>query len=125
MPLRICQHIMGTNQVNRRGPLRNSTTVSNLVGARNPRDATPSFRPQRLRELIFPSLVYRKASRDMIETYQLIHGLVDSHQCMPLKLEGRYTRGPCLKLKKRFCRTTETCIRYVDKIFRSHQFQNK
>ena len=32
--------------------------------------------------------------------------LVDSLQCMALKLEeGRYTCGHCLKLKKRFCRT--------------------
>ncbi|KAK2158399.1 hypothetical protein LSH36_171g06004 [Paralvinella palmiformis] len=43
----------------------------------------------------------------MIETYKLIHGLVDSPQFTPLQLEeGRYTRGHCFKkLKKPFCRT--------------------
>jgi hypothetical protein len=62
--------------------------------------------PQRLRELKLPSLVYRRARGDMIETYKLLHGLVDSPQHMPLQLDERgYTRGHCLKLKKRFCRT--------------------
>jgi hypothetical protein len=45
--------------------------------------------PQRLRELKLPSLVYRRARGDMIETYKLLHGLVDSPQHMPLQLHER------------------------------------
>jgi len=51
--------------------------------------------PQKHWEQKLPSMVYRRARNEMIETYKLIDDLVDSPQYKPLKFEGRYTGGHC------------------------------
>ena len=61
--------------------------------------------PERLRQLKLPSLVYRRQRGDMIETYKILKGLVDSTNGSPLHLAERgRTRGHSLKLKKTQCR---------------------
>jgi hypothetical protein len=64
--------------------------------------------PERLKQLKLPSLVYRRDRGDiMIETYKILHGLVDTIGVSPLQLaEESKTRSHSLKLKKNHCRTT-------------------
>ena len=54
----------------------------------------------RLRALKLPSLYYRRARGDMIETYKYLHGIYKVDR-MPLELDNNtVTRGHSLKLKK-------------------------
>ena len=65
----------------------------------------------RLKVLDLPSLAYRRLRGDAIETYKHLHGIynVDSTVLFPLNQSaGVTTRGHCLKLQKRDCKT---CVR--------------
>ena len=54
----------------------------------------------RLRALKLPSLYYRRARGDMIETYKYLHGIYKVDR-MALELDNNtVTRGHSLKLKK-------------------------
>ena len=61
----------------------------------------------RLRKLNLPTLTYRRARGDMIETYKMVHGIYDKESCPNLQF-SRYgaTRGHDLKLFKKDCATT-------------------
>ena len=56
------------------------------------------------------SLIYRRLRGDTIETYKYLHGFyhVDSSVLLPLNQpsDGVTTRGHCLNLQKRDCRTS-------------------
>jgi len=63
---------------------------------------------QRLRDLQLPTLVYRRARADMIQTYHLLHKNAQMSQIdqrLP-RTEVTHTRGHSLKLKKTQCSTT-------------------
>jgi len=63
---------------------------------------------ERLRAIELPSLMYRRFRGDAIEVYKYLHGLykVDSQSLLPLsESSGLVTRGHCLKIQKRSCRT--------------------
>ena len=61
----------------------------------------------RLRALTLPSLYYRRASGDMIETYKYLHGIYKV-DIMPLELDNNtVTRGHSLKLKKESVTATQ------------------
>lgn len=63
---------------------------------------------ERLKKMDLPSLTYRRARGDAIETYKYLHGIytVDSSSMLPLHTtDGVTTRGHSLKLQKRDCRT--------------------
>ena len=61
---------------------------------------------ERLRKLKIPTLVYRRARGDMIETYKMVHGIYDKESCPNLQF-SKYgaTRGHDLKLFKKDCAT--------------------
>jgi hypothetical protein len=61
---------------------------------------------ERLKMIGLPSLYYRRARGDAIETYKYLHNYydVDVQKILPLALPGK-TRGHSLKLTKRNCRT--------------------
>ena len=62
--------------------------------------------PERLKQMKLPSLVYRRKRGDMIETYKILNGLVDTIGGAPLQLaEECCKRSHSLKLKKNHCRT--------------------
>lgn len=72
--------------------------------------------PERLKHLKLPSLVYRRERGDMIETYKILNGQVDSTGRSLLNIaEQGYTRGHSKKLQKHYCRTA----------LRSHAFRNR
>ena len=67
----------------------------------------------RLKALDLPSLAYRRLRGDAIETYKHLHGIysADSRPTVLFPLNqsaGVTTRGHCLKLQKRDCKT---CVR--------------
>ena len=55
---------------------------------------------ERLKILKFPSLRYRRARGNMIETYKYLHGITKVSTHSFLLSEDRHTRGHSLKLKK-------------------------
>jgi hypothetical protein len=62
----------------------------------------------RLAKMDLPSLAFRRARGDAIETYKFLHGIykVDPSSMLPLyTTDGVTTRGHSLKLQKRDCRT--------------------
>ena len=72
--------------------------------------------PERLKRLELPSLTYRRKRGDMIQTYKILEGKVDTENYQPLKIaeQGR-TRGYSRKLAKRYSRTA----------LRAHSFANR
>ena len=63
---------------------------------------------ERLEKMDLPSLTFRRAKGDAIETYKNLHGFytIDSSHMLPLHTtDGITTRGHSLKLQKRDCRT--------------------
>ena len=71
--------------------------------------------PDRLRTLRLPSLVYRRARGDMIETYKFLHNVYDLNNEWLRRDHSTRTRGHSLKLEKRRCQTT----------MRQHCFSNR
>ena len=71
--------------------------------------------PDRLRTLRLPSLVYRRARGDMIETYKFLHNVYDLNNEWLRRDHSTRTRGHSLKLEKRICQTT----------MRQHCFSNR
>ena len=69
----------------------------------------------RLRTLRLPSLVYRRARGDMIETYKFLHNVYDLNNEWLRRDPSTRTRGHSLKLEKRRCQTT----------MRQHCFSNR
>ena len=69
----------------------------------------------RLRTLRLPSLVYRRARGDMIETYKFLHNVYDLNNEWLRGDPSTRTRGHSLKLEKRRCQTT----------MRQHCFSNR
>ena len=64
----------------------------------------------RLRALKLPSLYYRRARGDMIETYKYLRGIYNVDR-MPLELDNNtVTRGHSLKLKGHDCKTTKELL---------------
>ena len=63
---------------------------------------------ERLEAMDLPSLAYRRLRGDAIEVYKYLNGIykVDSSSMLPLAgLKAFETRGHCLKIQKRYCRT--------------------
>jgi len=63
---------------------------------------------ERLKAMDLPSLAYRRLRGDAIEVYKYLNGIykVDSSSMLPLAgLKAFKTRGHCLKIQKRYCRT--------------------
>ena len=71
--------------------------------------------PDRLRTLRLPSLVYRRARGDMIETYKFLHNVYDLNNEWLRRDPSTRTRGHSLKLEKIRCQTT----------MRQHCFSNR
>ena len=69
----------------------------------------------RLRTLRLPSLVYRRARGDMIETYKFLHNVYDLNNEWLRRDPSTRTRGHSLKLEKRRCQNT----------MRQHCFSNR
>ena len=70
--------------------------------------------PDRLQTLRLPSLVYRRARGDMIETYKYLHNVYDVNNEW-LRRDPTRTRGHSMKLEKRRCSST----------MRQHCFSNR
>ena len=62
--------------------------------------------PDRLETLILPSLVYRRARGDMIETYKYLHNVYDVNNEWLIRDPSTRTRGHSMKLEKRRCSST-------------------
>jgi hypothetical protein len=60
---------------------------------------------ERLAVLKLPSLEYRRARGDLIDTYKYIHGIYDTDRPDLQLHQGRNTRGHSLKLSKHGCQT--------------------
>ena len=62
---------------------------------------------ERLRRLNLPTLTYRRARGDMIETYKMVHAVYNKEACprLDFSVYGA-TRGHDLKLFKKDCNTT-------------------
>ena len=63
----------------------------------------------RLKALDLPSLAYRRLRGDAIETYKYLHSFytLDSNMLLPLnQCTSLSTRGHCLKLMKRDCKSS-------------------
>ena len=62
--------------------------------------------PDRLQTLRLPSLVYRRARGDMIETYKYLHNVYDVHNEWLRRDTSTRTRGHSMKLEKQRCSST-------------------
>ena len=62
--------------------------------------------PDRLQTLRLPSLVYRRARGDMIETYKYLHNVYDVNNEWLRRDPSTRTRGHSMKLEKRRCSST-------------------
>ena len=71
--------------------------------------------PDRLQTLRLPSLVYRRARGDMIETYKYLHNVYDVNNEWLRRDPSTRTRGHSMKLEKRRCSST----------MRQHCFSNR
>ena len=71
--------------------------------------------PDRLQTLRLPSLVYRRARGDMIETYKYLHNVYDVNNEWLRQDPSTRTRGHSMKLEKRRCSST----------MRQHCFSNR
>ena len=71
--------------------------------------------PDRLQTLRLPSLVYRRARGDMIETYKYLHNVYDVDNEWLRRDSSTRTRGHSMKLEKRRCSST----------MRQHCFSNR
>ena len=71
--------------------------------------------PDRLQTLRLPSLVYRRARGDMIETYKYLHNVYDINNEWLRRDTSTRTRGDSIKLEKQRCSST----------MRQHCFSNR
>ena len=86
-------------------PLRKKDTISLENVQRRATRMVPELKglnyEERLRALNLPSLSYRRARGDVIETYKMVTKLYDSETCPKLTMDNhRGTRGHQFKLKK-------------------------
>ena len=91
-----------------------STRVQRRATKTVPSISTMSY-SDRLRTLRLPSLVYRRARGDMIETYKFLHNVYDLNNERLRRDPSTRTRCHSLKLEKRRCQTT----------MRQHCFSNR
>ena len=61
---------------------------------------------ERLQSLKLPSMSYRQARGDMIETYKYTHGFYNTNQDLLVRELETTTRGHSYKLKKRYCQSS-------------------
>ena len=60
---------------------------------------------ERLKRMDLPSLRYRRARGDMIDTYKYIHSKYTVNEDLLVKNEDSIARGHSLKLQKRYCKS--------------------